>query len=101
MENKAGPLQKRFTTFLEKQIHAIASVYHGGKLAGSGLNGFLGHSDKARVNQEKADAKKDHRDALEDLEQGMVEEVAAGRLDDNVRVSMCDVLDRIIHPPVR
>ena len=98
VENKAGPLQKRFTTFLEKQIHAIASVYHGGKLAGSGVNRFLGHSDKARVNQEKADAKKDYRDALEDLEQGMAEEVGAGRLEDNIRVSICDVLNRIIRP---
>ena len=39
-----------------------------------------------------------HEVWLGDLEQGVAEEAGAGRLEDNIRVSICDVLNRIIRP---
>jgi hypothetical protein len=45
-EGQLGPALQHFTCYMRKEIGAEATVYHGGKLEGNGINRFLGHTDK-------------------------------------------------------
>jgi hypothetical protein len=84
-EGQLGPSLQHFTCYMRKEIGAEATVYHGGKLEGNGINRFLGHTDKTRN-------VKTYDDALTSTQQFM--RTKLGQV-------QCDVIDGVVNHGLR